>query len=428
MTEPHRLTKAPLWAGRTLALLAIVFTALNLRTAVAALSPIFDQMSSDIALGSIGIGFLGTLPPICFAVAGLFAPLLHRRFGLEPVVVGALLAVLAGHLVRAASGDYLVLVLGSTLAFAGMGVANVLLPPLVKKYFPDRIGLVTSLYATVMAIGATLPPLIAVPVAEAAGWRTSVGLWSAFAVIALVPMLSLAVGSRSAKQKDARDAPAPGARPDEEPRSASFGKVLRSPIAWSLMLTFALTTMNAYAMFAWLPEIVTDVAGTSQADAGALLSLFSVAGLPASLIVPLLAARMKNVFPLIIAGVAAYLIGYIGLLAVPTAATWLWALMIGFGPLIFPLTLVLINLRTRTHDGSVALSSFTQSFGYALGALGPLVVGILHDATGGWTVPIIFLIVTAVSLLITGAVVSRPRMLEDEWQNRQMRTNSSETP
>ncbi|MDO9394938.1 MAG: MFS transporter [Herbiconiux sp.] len=427
MTSGEAVRPAALWRGRALALFAIVLVALNLRTAVAALSPIFGEIGADIALGSIGIGFIGLLPPLSFAVVGVFAPGLHRRFGLEPVVIGAMLAVLAGHLVRSASGSYLVLVLGSVLTFAGMGLANVLLPALVKRYFPDRIGLLTSLYATVMAVGATVPPLVAVPVADAAGWRVSVGLWAVFAVLALVPLVGLqvragrdarataaAAGADTAVAGVAVGVPDPVA---EQPERAGLALVLRSGLAWSLMLVFALTAINAYAMFAWLPEILVDVAGVSQAEAGALLSLFAVMGLPASLAVPILAGRLPTVWPLIITGSAFYLAGYAGLLLAPTAATGLWVAFIGLGPLLFPLSLVLINLRTRTHAGTVALSSFVQSAGYGLGALGPLLLGVLHDLTGGWTAALLLLIGTAVGVVICGFVLARPRMLEDQWHN-----------
>jgi len=411
----------PLWQGRTVALLAVVLVGLNLRTAVAALSPIYDRIGQDFAIGAIGIGFLGTLPPVSFAVVGLFAPALHRRFGVERVMVVAIVAILLGHLVRASSGSYLVLVLASAVTFAGMGVANVLLPPLVKTYFPDRIGLLTALYATIMAMGATLPPLVAVPVADASSWRVSVGMWAVFAVLALVPLVTL-LARRMRDRRDAADGAAPpaGSGPAASAdvpveRRKGFGRVLRSPVAWSLMLVFALTSVNAYAMFAWLPSILTDVAGASEAEAGALLSLFSVMGLPAALLVPILATRMKTVGPLIAAGVVFYLVGYGGLLLAPGGPLWLWVAFIGLGPLLFPLSLVLINLRTRTHEGSVALSSFVQSIGYGIGALGPLVVGVLHDTTGGWTVPLLFLVGTALALTVSGIVVARPRMLEDEW-------------
>ncbi|WP_368499566.1 CynX/NimT family MFS transporter [Herbiconiux sp. A18JL235] len=431
--RPGPLRPSPLWRGRVLALFTIVFVALNLRTAVGALSPIFDQIDDDIALGSIGIGFLGLLPPVCFGVVGLVAPFLQRRFGLQPTVIGAMVVLLAGHLVRASSGDYLVLVVGSTLAFAGMGVANILLPPLVRRYFPDRIGLLTSVYATVMAIGATVPPLVAVPVAESAGWRTSVALWAVFAALALAPLVTLTVSERMHASADrtraaaeaaqgTRPAAAPGAAPAAGAPAAgapavTFGRMVRSPIAWSLMLTFAITSMNAYAMFAWLPEILTQVAGVDQATAGLLLSLFSVMGLPASLFVPVLATRLGSVGSLLTAGVLFYLAGYGGLLLLPGGPLWLWVAFIGLGPLLFPLCLVLINLRTRTPQGTVALSSFVQSFGYVLGALGPLLLAVLHDLTGGWTAALLVLIGSALALWIAGAVVAKPRMLEDQWHN-----------
>ncbi|SDZ07222.1 MFS transporter [Herbiconiux ginsengi] len=412
----------PLWRGRVLALLAIVFVALNLRTAVAALSPIFDEISADIPLGSVGIGLLGMLPPVCFAVVGLFAPALHRRFGLERVVIGALTAILLGQLARGASGSYLVLVLASTLTFAGMGVANVLLPPLVKRYFPDRIGLVTSLYATVMALGASVPALIAVQVSDSAGWRVSVGMWSVLAVLALLPLVLLSARERRVRRAERQEAVERRASAEEPaavdvPTPAVFGLVWRSPIAWSLMLVFGVTALNSYALFAWLPEILLDVSTVSQEQSGALLSLFAVMGLPAALLVPILAARMRNVYPLMAAGAIFDIVGYGGLLLAPDAVTWLWVALVGLGGMLFPLCLVLINLRTRTHEGAVALSSFVQSFGYGLGALGPLLLGVLHEASGGWTVPLLFLLATALTFAICGIVVSKPRMLEDQWHN-----------
>jgi CP family cyanate transporter-like MFS transporter len=388
-----------LWAGRTLALLGIILVAFTLRTAVAGLSPIVGQISTDI-------------PPVCFAVFGIFTPVYTRRLGLENVLLLALAAMLLGHLTRGLAGSLTVLMIGSVVTFAGLGVGNVLLPPLVKKYFPDRIGLITSLYVTTLALSTLFPPLIAVPVADAAGWRVSLGLWFLPVLIALVPWLTMFVRHRVQV--------APGADVDAaEPALA--GQIWRSSIAWALAVVFAASSLNAYAMFAWLPQLLIDTAGVTPAQAGTLLSVYAAMGIPCALLIPWLTARMKNVALLVYLGVAVFLIGDLGLLLAPGTLTWLWVVLAGCGPLLFPLVLVLINLRTRTHAGSVALSGFVQSLGYTLGALGPLSVALLHEITGAWTAPLIFLICTALAITVAGAVIARPHLLEDDLDHRRDR-------
>jgi CP family cyanate transporter-like MFS transporter len=394
----------PLWAGRTLALIGIVAVAFNLRSAVASLSPILVARERDIPLSALAVGFLGMLPPLCYAVFGILTPVLARRFGLEATLVvslGALVLGLSGRGLATSTGWLLT---ASAVTFAAIGVGNVLLPPLVKRYFPDRIGLLTTVYVTAMSVSTFLPPLVAVPVADAAGWRVSLGLWGVVALASLVPWIALIVHPR-------REIPA------ELPEEAEPGLLryaFRSPLAWALMIVFAVSGFNAYALFAWLPLILQETAGSSPAEAGALLSLFAAMGLPAALAVPVLAARHGAVRWLVAVGAVSLVLGYLGLILWPATATWAWVALVGIGPLFFPLALVLINLRTRTHAGAVALSGFVQSVGYVAVAIGPLAVGLLHDATGEWTLPLVFLLASAVPAAIAGAVVARPRFFEDE--------------
>jgi MFS transporter, CP family, cyanate transporter len=416
-----------LWSGRTLALAGILLVAANLRTAVTALSPIVAEVSVDIPLSALAIGLLGMLPPVCFAVFGIFTPVFTRRIGLERVLVLALVAILAGHLVRGVAGALPVLLVGSVIAFAGLGIGNVLLPPLVKKYFPDRVGLVTSLYATVLSLSTLVPPLVAVPVADSAGWRVSLGQWALLALLALIPWATLLVreGAQRRSERSPSDAGAgadtdfdthfdPVADADDAARPAVLGRVWRSSVAWAITIVFTVSSLNAYAMFAWLPQLLRETAGVSAGQAGILLSLYAAMGIPTALIIPVLTARLKNVGVIVYAGVAVFLIGDLGLLLAPSVMPWLWVAFAGLGPLFFPLSLVLINLRTRTHDGSVALSGFVQSVGYTIGALGPIVVGILRETTGGWTWPLIVLAITALAATIAALVISRPHMLEDD--------------
>ncbi len=397
----------PLWQGRTLALLGILLVAANMRTAVAALSPIFAEIGSDFAVTSIGVGILGMLPPVCFAIFGIATPAFARRASLEAVIVVALVAILLGDLVRALSGSFVVLAIGSAITFAGMGVGNVLLPPLVKRYFPDRIGLVTALYATVMSVSALLPPLIAVPVADTAGWRVSVGMWAVVSLLAVLPWLRILITHRPAHPDHDVEV--------DEAEPAVLGRVWHTAIGWSLTVLFAVSAVNAYAMFAWLPQILHDTAGSDPAQAGVLLSLYSAMGIPAGLLVPVLVARTRHVGLLVYAGVACFVIGYGGLIVAPQTATWVWVVFAGLGPLLFPLVLVLINVRTRTHEGAVALSGFVQGAGYVLGALGPFAVGLLHQVTGQWTAALIVLTATAVAAAVAGSIAARPRQLEDSF-------------
>jgi Cyanate permease len=402
-------TKTALWRGRTLALLGLLLVAANLRTAVAALSPIFAEIRVDVPMTSVGIGVLGMLPPACFAVFGIVAPLFTRRASLEVVMVVALVVMLAGHALRALAGSFAMLAIGSAVTFAGMAVGNVLLPPLVKRYFPDRIGLLTSLYATVLALSTLLPPLIAVPVADSIGWRSSVGMWGAIAVLAILPWIGVLARRVPHARQDAQV---------EEPDPRVLGRVWHTSVAWSLAAVFGVSSLNAYAMFAWLPQLLRETAGVDPVSSGALLSLFAAMGIPAGLLIPVLAGRMRNVGWLIYAGVTCFVLGYAGLIFVPGTATWLWVTFAGLGPLLFPLCLVLINLRTRTHAGAVALSGFVQGLGYVIGAFGPLVVGVLHQVSGAWTLPLVFLLLTAIAGALAGAVVARPVALEDHLRSR----------
>ena len=225
------------------------------------------------------------------------------------------------------------------------------------------------------------------------------------AALSLVPWIALLVHP---KRQAAEALP-------EEADRGQLRHAVRSPLAWSLAVVFAMPGFNSYAAFAWLPSILRDLAGVSPAEAGALLALYAAMGLPAGLIVPVVAARYGKVRLLVVVAIAALVVGYLGLLLVPTVATWLWVALAGTGPMLFPLALVLINLRTRNARGS----------GRALGvrAVGGLPAssrsGRCSSASctsrpASWAWPLLLLLASAVPAAIAGAVVARPRYFEDE--------------
>ncbi|MBX3098062.1 MAG: MFS transporter [Salinibacterium sp.] len=402
------VTRRPLWAGRVAAVTAIVLLAVNLRTAVAVLSPILGYITEDIPLDGVGIGFLGMLAPLAFAASGFVAPVIARRLGIELATVLACVAMVIGPLLRAVAPNYAVLVVGSVFALTGMGFANILLPPIIKKYFPDRVALLTSTYVTLMSISAAVPPLVAAPLAESAGWRVTVGVWAFLAAAALIPWLVVLAQHRGRARRQATEGDV------AVPAPALLGRMYTSRVARALTLAFAVTSLNVYSLFAWLPAIVIDTADVTPSQAGALIALFGIIGLPLGLIAPVLASRVKNIGWVLAFGVACFVAGYVGLLVVPGTATWVWVFLLGTGPLVFAVSLVLINLRTRTYEGSIALSGFVQGIAYGLGALGPLVIGLLHDITGGWMVPQLFLLATSLLTLFSAVMLAKPSMVEDE--------------
>ena len=186
----------PLFAGRSMVLLGIVLVALNLRAAVAAVSPIVAAITVDIPLSSFDVGIIGSVPPVAFALAAAFGAIIARRMGIERLLVVGILAMIAGQTLRAVSNNFGLFFAGTIIALAGAGLGNVLLPPLVKKYFADRLGLITSVYVTLLSPGTAVGAALAAPVATAGGWRLSLLVGAALALLALGPWVSVLVAHR----------------------------------------------------------------------------------------------------------------------------------------------------------------------------------------------------------------------------------------
>jgi len=418
----------PLWRGRVLAVLGILLCAFSLRSAVASLSPVVDLIGEDFEVSSAVLGVIGTLPPACFAVFGILTPMLERRLGIERLTVIALTAVTVGLIGRSLAVDAIGLLVGTAVVFAGVGMANILLPPLVKTYFADRIGLMMTVYTATMAFSTFVPPLLAVPVADAAGWRFSVAMWAAFAFAGVIPWLVMMLrpGAPAAAATPASDSAdedtvffATGPIATAPSNRRLFARLARIPLVWALAMTFGTSSTMAYVSFAWLPSILIDTAGVDAATAGFLLSLWAFIGLPASLIVPVLVVRFQATRPLFVFGSLSALAGLLGIMLAPVPELlWLWMTLFGLVGLLFPLALVLISIRTRTPESAVLLSSFVQSAGYVLAAIFPALVGILHDATGGWSIPLIAVAAVLVLTFPAGLVAGRRVTVEDEWERR----------
>jgi MFS transporter, CP family, cyanate transporter len=411
---PLHRARLTLWAG-----LAIALTAINLRTAVTGFTPLLEIIGSDLGFGVSLAGVLGTVPAVTFAVFGFLAPVVTRRFGLERTATVALGLTALSLVLRSLSPTPLALVLSTVLALAGIGAANVVIVPLVKVWFADRLALWTSLYLILMQTGQFVAPLLAVPVAEATSWRLSVGIWAGPAAVAAVVWLVLA--ARLPAERHAPAAPTTTAAPagvgvgaptTTTATDTARTRVSRSSTAWGLVVLFAMMALSNYGIITWVPAVLTD-AGGSAALGGSMVALYSAWGMLAALVVPHLATRMPNPFVVVVVCSVVLVAGYLGLVLSPLDGTVIWVCALGIGVSTFPLCMTLINRRTRTAQAASTVSGFVQGIGYGLAGFGPVGLGLLREATGSWSIPLLVLAATAVPGVVAGWFACRPRFVED---------------
>ncbi|WP_433471160.1 MFS transporter [Saccharomonospora azurea] len=402
-------------AGLLLAV-AVVLAAANLRPAITSVGSVLDEMRDGLGASDTWAGALTTLPGLCFAVAGLAAPRLARRIGLRAAVAAALLVLSVGLVLRVLDGP--AVVLGGTLvACTGIALANVLIPVVVKASFAARVGLMTGIYTAALQAGGALGSAVTPPLEPAlGGWRGALASWAVLAAVALVVWL-VATARRSAsasafgsgpKDSDGDMADTADTADTTDTTDTAHRSLLRVPLAWLVTGFFGCQACLAYVVMGWLPQVLMD-AGVSRGDAGLLLGLISLLGLPVSLTIPALAARRGSQSGWIVTlgsfGIAAVL----GLMLAPSASPLLWCVLMGLGMSVFSLALTTIALRARNSADTAALSGMAQGLGYLLAAAGPFLFGLLHDVTGDWTVPFVFLLVVVLAQLVFGYLAGRPR-------------------
>lgn len=388
--------RAPRAHAPALLAVAMLLLAFNLRPAVAAVGPLIHRIRADTGLSGGGAGLLAAVPVLCFGAMAPLAPALARRVGIIRTLVGALATLVAGLLLRIVPGLGF-LFLGTVLAGTAIAVGNVLLPVLTRRNFPQRTGLITSVYTTALIGGAALAAAVAVPIANAlgGGWRGGLGIWAAPAAVALGAWLLLLQLRRGAE-------PVSGGEDIAGPKA-----LLHDRLAWALTLFFALQSAGFYATLAWLPSVFRSH-GASEAEAGLLLGVSLVVGIGTALTVPALAARLWDQRALVVVFAAVAAVGWIGVLVVPMGAPFLWAVLLGLGQnALFPLALTMIVLRGGTVTSTAGLSTLVQTVGYLLAALAPLGIGALHDLTGSWTTPLLVLLALLVPQTLTGLVAGR---------------------
>jgi MFS transporter, CP family, cyanate transporter len=385
-------------AGRAILVVGILALAFNLRSTITGLPPVFPELQSVLHISAASLAVLAAVPVLCFGVfSGSGAPL-SRRFGEERVLWAAVLLVVAGPLLRSLAPSVL-LFPGTIIAGGGIALMNVLLPSLVKRRMPERAGLVIGLYLLALAAGAITASALAVPVFTAAGGgltgtRLILGLWAGPAVIAALIWLP---------QLRFRTLPDSG-----QARQAGPLAMRKHALAWQVTLFMGLQSLAYYAALSWFPTMFRD-RGVSAAYAGSLLALMNLGNAVTALVVPVLAQRAKDQRWLAVMSMAASGIGLAGAGFAPTGLAPGFMVLLGLGQgACLALGIYYTMARAPDPAAAASLSSFAQGIGYLIASAGPLLIGLLHTVTGGWTAPVVVLLGVAVLQLITGWLAGRP--------------------
>ena len=388
----------------TLLVVAVAAAGLNLRTAITSLPPLFPDLQTQLHLSTATLSLLAATPVICFGVVSAFTAWLNRRYGEEMILLVALVLLTAGLLLRGVAPGVM-LFPGTVLAASAIAVLNVLLSSMAKRRWPERAGLLIGIYLTTLSAGAILSSLLSVPLYDSSGSvQLALGVWAvpaALAVLLWLPQLRYrTVGLAPAAADGAMVAPA-----------RAGVKVYRYALTWQVTAFMALQSLLYYAVLSWLPTIFQD-RGDSAVTAGNLLALMGVGNLTTSLLVPVLAHRRPSQRGLVVPSLIGTAAGLAGSLWAPLGSAPFWVLVLGVSQGSC-LGLAIFFMLARAPDAGVAasLSAFAQSVGYLVASVGPLMVGLLHSATGSWNLPLVLLLVLCAAELATGLLAGRPLQL-----------------
>lgn len=378
------------------AAVTLIVAAFSLRPAVASVGPVLDEIRHGSHMSATAAGVLTAMPAACFAAFGSLTARLVRSRGPGCVLAVGMLLAAVGLATRPLAGTAAGFIALSAMALAGIGLGNVVMPIAVKASFADRLGRMTGLYSMSLTAGAAVAAGASIPLMRGFGgsWRASLAVWA----------LPAAVASAMAWNVARRQPTAPS-RP--RPTTTRGQVVPTDRTTWSLAVFFGLQAAGAYVVLGWMPKILRD-AGVAADEAGLLLALTPVVGVPLALVMPTVAARLPSQCRLVVVLASAGLLGYLGLMVAPATTPWIWAMSLGVSQASFPLALTMIGLRAATGDGVTRLSAFVQGMGYFISIPCPIAFGALFDRSGASLIPLGFLCVLLIPQTIAGVIAGLP--------------------
>jgi CP family cyanate transporter-like MFS transporter len=397
---PARRTADRDLLGKVLLVGGITALAFNLRPAITSLPPVFPELAGSLGLSSAAISALATIPVLCFGVFSGFAAKVSRRFGDEEALLASLILLAIGLTLRGLFPQA-ALFPATVLAAGAIAIMNVLLSGLIKRRMPQRAGLLIGIYLLSLSVGSIIGSLIAVPVYQLSDGSAhlTLGLWAAPAAVAALAWLP---------QVLRRHTRAPTAVP--QARAAGYA-VHRHLLAWQVAYFMGLQSLAFYSTLSWLPTLFRD-RGASPARAGVLISVMTLGGVITALVVPMIAHRTPDQRKLVVLSALLSGVGIGAALFAPLGTEAVWMFLLGFAQgSSLGLAIFFTMARAATPAIAASLSALAQSAGYLVAAAGPLLVGFLHTATGGWRAPIFLLLAVTAGQLVAGYLASRPRII-----------------
>lgn len=410
-----------------LALVAVISAAANLRAGISSLGAVLEQVMASFQASASVAGALTAMPGFAFAIMGLAAVPIARRFGLSFTLFAGMVAMLVGLAFRPLIGAYVpggmvTFIVLTALVVGGIALLNVLLPAWIKQHAPRCSVLLMSCYSGFLGLSGAVAPLSALWFSGSEAWRPALGIWATLAVSQAIvwTLVLIRVGvdkpAKPAAEKYADTASTSSAsRADAEVGCDMIAEtsLWRSPTAVAMMLLFGLQSSNAYVQMGWLPQMYIDQ-GVVPGRAAIGLSVLGAVNVIGGVSMPFLVARIRDLRPVIVLFGALTTVGYLGIIFAGDAVPELWAIVLGLGGLCFPTILALLAARTRTPEVTARLSGFVQPYGYLLAGILPLLIGFVYQATGQWLLILIAMALTGVGMSALGYRAGKKVYIDDE--------------
>lgn len=367
---------------------------------IAGLAPLVAPITRDLRLTHSEMGSVLGVWQLTYILAAVpCGALLDRLGAYRALFIGAAVIALSGF-VRAIATDFWTLCLGVALFGLGGPIISSGAPKVVSAWFQGRDrGFAMGIYITGPSIGSMLAlsttNSILMP-SFGQDWRMVLQLWAGLCLVGGVVWL-LAARHPAMRQSERAEAEA-GPRPSQ--RTLLSG-LLRLPAVRLLLLMGIGIFMFNHGLNNWLPELLR-AGGMSAAEAGYWATVPMVVGIAGSLLIPRLATPRRR-----------FLI--LGLLALAAAVASL-LLHAEAGPLLLAgltlqgiarssmMTLAILVLVETPGIGDRHAGTASGLFFSAAeigGAGGPIVLGMLYDATGGFTAGL-WLLSAIAALLVLG--------------------------